>query len=113
MAVTIEQFVDYIGGTVDDHDDQRIVLCLEVAEIKVHQFVRSTCVDPAILATSSIPTVIVDIAIMKVADELYRQRNITPSPREQIDYGSGVLSNTSRDPMSAAYPVLRGYLLPW
>lgn len=111
--VTLEQFVYFIGGTEDDETDTRLLICLDVATAKVLDYIKGTCVDPTDVTTSSIPTSIVDLSIMKVGDELWNQRNMHPTVREQFDFGSGVASNTSRDPMLAAYPLLKGFVLPW
>lgn len=116
MSVTVEDFVAYIGGDETDEANLKLALCFSVAKEKVTQHVMSTITDPEAvdpLATSSIPTHILDLAVIKVADELWNQRNIRPNPREQFDFGSGLVSNTSRDPMLAAYPLLNGWVLPW
>ena len=113
---TIEQFIAYIGGDADDLTNERLLKCLEVARAMVLNYVKSTCFDLEAanpLATSSIPTSITDVAVIKVADELNNQRNTKPSVKEQIDYGAGLMSNTTRDPMLAVYPLLRGYVSPW
>lgn len=109
----MEQFATYIGGDSIDQENPRLLHCLEVAHSKVLFYVKSTCTDKEDLATSTIPEAIVDLAVIKVADELWNQRNVRPTAKEQFDYGSGLMSNTSRDAMLPAYSLLGGYVLPW
>lgn len=111
MAVTAEQFADYIGGL--DFDNPKLILVLSVAESKVYDYIKSTFATPGVPSTSTIPVEIVDLSILKVADELWNQRNKLSTPREQMDFGGGMLSTMNRDPMLPAYSLLRGYVLPW
>lgn len=113
MTVTAALFADYIGGESVDAENPRLILVLGVAKVQVLDFVKSTCTDATDIETSSIPEEVLDLAILKVADELWNQRNIKPRVMEQIDYGGAMLSTTNRDPMLPAYSLLRGYVLPW
>lgn len=113
MTVTVTDFVEFIGGDEEDETNPRLIQCFNVAVVMVHRFIKSTFTVAEDPTTTTIPVVVVDLAILKVADELWNQRNTRGTVKEQMDFGAGLMSNTHRDPMLGAHNLLRGYVKPW
>lgn len=114
MAVTVEQFITYIGGDVDDGDTvEKATTVLSVATTLVHDYIRATFVEEGEVLSSHIPQDIIDLAILRVGEVVHRQRTNTPSVMDQFNGVGQTTYPFPNDPMLPAYPLLRGYVLPW
>jgi hypothetical protein len=96
MTVTVEQLQDYVGsketGTFIDG-------CLNSAYAMVQRFV----------GTNAVPSSIIDQAVLQVGSELFHRRS-APNGISQFADMSGNPMRVARDPMVAAYDLLRPYV---
>ena len=101
MAVTVERLTREISVGPEDYD--LIEELLGQAIILVEDYIGDTV----------IPEPIVDLALIKVVNELWAQYS-TPFRHVQDTYQTDLSPViTSRDPMVPAYMVLRKWVSPW
>ena len=97
-SVSAEELRDYVGAS-STSDVER---SLDAATELLYTFLGSAAV--------SIPTSVLDSALLEVASELYNRKN-TPSGVMQVAVMDGSAPvRTYRDPMTRAYPLLRPYV---
>ena len=101
MAVTVERLKREINVAPEDYD--LIEELLEQANLLIEDYIGDNV----------IPEPIVDLATIKVVNELWAQ--YATSFRQVQDYFSTEQSPviTSRDPMVPALMILRKWVLPW
>lgn len=107
MAVTVEQVSEFVGASPDEHTGL-LTSCLAEARALVDRHVGS----------KPVPAVIRDRAYVGVAADLFAQRNAPSGVMNQqyqtADGGMGDVIRISRDPMTAAYKLLRPWMRsPW
>lgn len=105
MTVTLSDVQVYVGAEADEHVDL-LTNCLAEAGAMVTKFVGGSLVPEAIL----------DRATLEVAADLFNRREapngITNAQYATADgFAAGMRIN--RDPMAAAYEILRRWVLPW
>lgn len=96
MTVTVEQLQNYVG-TKETGDF--IQGCLDSSVLMVRRFVGS----------ESVPSTVMDQAVLQVASELFHRRS-APNGISQFADLTGNAIRIARDPMVAAYDLLRPYV---
>ena len=96
MAVTVEQLQDYVGTK---ETGAFITGCLDSAKSMVLRFI----------GRGSVPATITDQAVLQVASELFHRRS-APNGITQFADLTGNAVRIARDPMVAAYDLLRPYV---
>lgn len=107
MAVTLPEIRSYVGADTADGLDSLLEDCLAEALLLVNKFV----------GVAPVPEAIRDRATTEVAADLFNRRNAPHGVMNQqyttVD-GPGVEAvRISRNPMTAAYPILRPWVSPW
>ena len=92
MSVTVEQFQNYIGTK---EDGAFVDGCLTSARLLVGNDIGQV----------SVPSTIVDQAVMTVASELFHRRS-APNGIAQFAAMDGSPVRVAKDPMNAVYPLL-------
>lgn len=102
MTVSVERFLDYFGGdpNTDTADAQST---LEVAVIMVDNYVGD----------SIVPTEVVDLAVLRVGNALWAAEHVQARSNDSFYETNEAPAPTNRDPMTAAYVLLRKWVLPW
>jgi len=96
MAVTLQQFKDYVG-TKDSTDFPQ--LCLTSG----HQLVTNK------VAGASVPAAVHDQAVLMVASELFHRRQ-APNGITQFADATGQAVRLGKDPMAPVYALLMPYI---
>lgn len=96
MSVTVEEFRAYVGTNEDSSfvDD-----ALQTGHHLVERYV----------GTAEVPSHVRDIAVLQVASEVFHRRQ-APAGITQFADMSGSAVRVGKDPMSAAYELLRPYV---
>lgn len=107
MAVELAELRSYVGADPTDGLDSLLTSCLSEALLLVEKFV----------GPRPVPSPIRDRAVTEVAADLFNRRNAPHGVMNQqyttID-GPGVEAvRISRNPMTAAYPILRPWVRPF
>lgn len=97
MAVTLQEFKDYVG-TKDTSDFPQTCLDAGLAEVEL-----------MIGAVTTVPAVIKDVCVLQVASEHWNRRN-APSGIAQFADGSGQGMRVSLDTKRSVYAQLLPYL---
>ena len=105
MTVTVEQVLSYIGA--NEQDAENVVTAgevLVVATIMVEKFVGA----------SDVPSEVVDMAVLRLSEELWSQRHTSPTVSSQFYENAPVsLAPKNRDPFLPAYQLLKNWVSPW
>lgn len=96
MSVTVAQLQDYVGSK---ETGTFIQGCLDSALAMTQRFI----------GTTSVPSAVIDQAVLQVASELFHRRS-APNGISQFADLSGNPVRVARDPMVAAYDILRPYV---
>lgn len=102
MAVTVERFLDYFGGDPNT-DTAKAQDTLAVAVIMVENYVGD----------SIVPEPVVDLAVLRVASALWSAEHVQARSNDSFYETNEAPAPTNRDPMTAAYVLLRKWVLPW
>ena len=106
MAITT---TDVVTRTKSKDDEQVLQADIDLAAALLTAFIDDAVVEAAI------PLTIYDAAHLAVAIELYNQRkarNGVANQQYDADGGALVEPRVSRDPLVAAYPILRDFVSP-
>jgi hypothetical protein len=97
MSVTVEEFRAYVGTNEDSSfvDD-----CLQTGHHLVHRYIGED---------HDIPSHVVDSAVLMCASEIFHRRQ-APGGITQFADMSGSAVRVGKDPMNAAYELLRPYV---
>ena len=97
MAVTLQEFKDYVG-TKDASDFPQS--CLTAGHALVTNYIGTV---------TTVPTEIHDQAVLKVSSELFHARN-APNGIAQFADVNGAAVRIGYDPLAPAYKLLRPFL---
>lgn len=97
----IAALVRYVGGTAGV-DDEQAEAAYDQASALVVQYVGTD-------AMATVPTLILDGAVLEVASKMWARRN-APMGTIQVDVIDGQAIPTPRDPMTTVYPILDRFL---
>ena len=92
MSVTVEQFQNYVGTK---EDGAFVDGCLTSARLLVGNYIGQV----------SVPSTIIDQAVMTVASELFHRRS-APNGIAQFASMDGSPVRVAKDPMNSVYPLL-------
>ena len=98
MSVTVEQFQNYVGTKEDGTFVEQV---LTSSRLIVSNYIGQT----------SVPSTIVDQAVMTVASELFHRRS-APNGIAQFATMDGSPVRVAKDPMNSVYPLLMPFLKP-
>lgn len=106
MAVTVTEVAEFIGA-VPSELSGLLTRCLAESKDMVDNWVGQ----------NPVPESIRDRAYVEVAADLWNRRN-APNGISNMQYmtadgSSGAPIRIARDPMAAAYPILRPFVSPW
>lgn len=99
---TLQEFADYIGVPLDEDG---LANNLAVAGSLVDQFIVS--------AFREVPQSIYSNEVLRTAHAVYKQSETVGGSQQVVTLGEVTTNRFSRDPLSASYPVLRKYVLPF
>lgn len=106
MAITEQQLVEHLAAGPDAVEEART--CLAVANAVLAEYLKGLMDD------AQVPSVILDEATLLVAaDEFHRRRAPNGVLNQQFAGEDGLQAvpvRISRDPLSAAYPLLAPYM---
>lgn len=116
MAVTSTKLATYVGASEDEYTEL-LADCLSEAQALVDKFNRKWDDVVAGYVPSDAPTAVVDRAILEVAADLFNRRNapngIVNGQFANFGGDQAAAVKIARDPMEAAYPILRRWVAPW
>ena len=111
LLTRLTSYVKSGAVSVSAADQEFIQACLDAAiELVAKECGAVAEGDPSVMVfPASVPLVIVNRAIIEVGSELYNRRQ-APNGISQFAANDGSAIRVARDPMVAAYPILRPYL---
>lgn len=101
-APTVAEFAEYIG--VPSGEDQ-IEDNLQLAVVLVDAFIES--------AFREVPQEVYRNEILRTAHAVYKQSETVGGSQQIVSLESVTTTRFARDPLTASYPVLRKYVLPF
>lgn len=97
MSVTVADFREYVGT---NEDSKFVTDCLDAAKALVARYIGET---------EGVPSHINDQAVLVCASEIFHRRQ-APGGITQFADMSGSAVRVGKDPMNAAYELLRPYV---
>ena len=97
MAVTIEQFREYIGT---DEVSTFVTNCLDAGKALVARYIGEV---------TTVPSHVHDEAVLIASSELFYRRQ-SPQGVTQFATMDGSAIRAGKDPMAACYPLLQGWV---
>jgi hypothetical protein len=97
MSVTVDDLMDWVGGSYQDQ--QLLEKCLAQAALLVNEYKGDTFV----------PDPVLDHCFLQVGSELFNRRS-APSGITQFSSFDGAPIRVARDPMQSVYPILLRYV---
>lgn len=102
MAVTVEEFAEYVGL---EPTDPRLSPSLTTAVDLLSDVLGWSSV--------AIPESVRGQITLEVAHEIYKRADSTSGGSASVDYGTGQAVLGPRDPLTRVWPMIRRYVMPF
>lgn len=97
-----ETFAAYMNV---DESEPYIEEALEVATALVDDYISN--------AYRDVPQSVYSNEVLRTAHAVYKQNETVSGSQQVVELGQVTTTRFNRDPLTASYPTLRRYVLPW
>lgn len=100
--ITVDRLRKHIGA--DTQHDEELQELITQANLLISDYMGTTLL---------VPEAILDLAVLRVANSLWEQSNVPSSNGNSFYETDQAPAPPNRDPLLAAYPIIRRYVCPW